>query len=169
MSYLIQVCQQPLNERETPSSQCTAAHKLGKQYQLHMVAVVHACMTVYVAIYMTLYFYFFTDNIPTLRELALLKYTVGGEKNKVRIIEEASHNWKKIASLISDFNKINALQEKYRGTPEDCLRQTLVDDFINNKPKDYSHNWSGLIELLDDADLTALADRVKCALLQNRV
>ena len=95
-----------------------------------------------------------------------LKYTDEREEKNVRIIKEASHKWKDIASLICDNpNKANILEDENRGKHEHCLRQTLVDDFIHKKPMDYSHNWSGLIELLKDVDLEELAERVKHALL----
>ena len=111
-------------------------------------------------------FIFFTDKLPILSELTVLKYTEGGEKKKVRIIKEASHKWKDIVCLISgNSNRISALEQQHPGKPEDCLRQTLTDDFIDKKPEKYSHNWRGLIELLDDVDLTALAEKVKYALL----
>lgn len=97
----------------------------------------------------------------------MLNYTEKGEEKKVRIIKEASHKWTDIASLICDTpNKISILEDKHRGKHDHCLRQTLVEDFINKKPTDYSHNWSGLVELLDNVDLEELAKRVKCALLR---
>ena len=98
----------------------------------------------------------------------MLTYTTEkGEKKKVQIIEEASHKWKDIASLICDNpNKVSKVDEKHRGNHDNCLRQTLVDDFINKKPARYSHNWSGLIELLENVNLEELAGRVKCVLLQ---
>ena len=78
---------------------------------------------------------------------------------------EASYRWKDIASLISnDPLRICALEQQHRGRPEDCLRQTLIDDFISQKPEDYSHDWRGLIELLDDVDLKTLAEKIKHAL-----
>ena len=96
----------------------------------------------------------------------MLKYTVKGTEKKVRIIKEASHKWKDIASLICDSpNKVNVLEDEHRGKHDQCLQQTLVDDFINKKPVDYSHDWNGLIELLDNVDLETLADEVKNALL----
>ena len=111
-------------------------------------------------------FTFFTDKLPTLKQLMMLKYREKGEEKKIRIIKDASHKWKDIASLICDDpNKVSKLEEKLRGDHDHCLRQTLVDDFINKKPADYSHNWSGLIELLDSVDLEELAGRIKRALL----
>lgn len=77
---------------------------------------------------------------------------------------KASHAWKKIADLIcSDPNRTSAIQQQYPN-PGDCLRQILLDCFINNEPDDYSQNWSGLIELLDDAVGDTLAQEVKYAL-----
>ena len=110
----------------------------------------------------------FTDNlnkIPTLKELVRLKYTERGEEKKLQIIKEASHKWKDIASVISDdANKISVLEQQHPGDPHECLRQTLIDDFINKNPEDYSQDWKGLIELLDDVDLKTLADKIKYAL-----
>ena len=95
----------------------------------------------------------------------MLKYKENGEERKIRIIKEASHRWKDIASLICyDPNKVRVLEDQHRGRREDCLRQTLVEDFINRKPADYSHNWNGLIELLDNVDLEGLAKNIIHAL-----
>ena len=103
--------------------------------------------------------------MPNFKDLIRLKYREDGEEKKLHIIKEASHKWKDIAGVISnDPNRISALEQQHLGKPEDCLRQTLVDDFINQKPEDYSHNWRGLIELLDDVDLKTLAEKIKCAL-----
>ena len=92
----------------------------------------------------------------------MLKYKDKGQEKKVRIIKEASCKWKDIASLICENpNKVKVLEDENRGRHEDCLRQTLVENFINKKPTDYSQDWSGLIELLDNVDLEALAEKVK--------
>lgn len=86
----------------------------------------------------------------------------GKEKKKVSIINEASHKWKDIASLIcNDPNKIRAIDQQHQGNPNECLRQTLFDNFLNKKPQGYSHDWNGLIDLIDDVDLETLAENVK--------
>ena len=106
-----------------------------------------------------------TDGLPTLNELMMLKYTEKGEEKKICIIKEASHRWKDVASLICDNpRRVRELEDEHPGRPHDCLQQTLIDDFIIKKPADFSHNWSGLIELLDNVDLEELAERVKYAL-----
>ena len=73
--------------------------------------------------------------------------------------------WKDIATFIChDRNVIRVLEQKYHGDPKECLIQTFVDNFINKKPKNYSQDWKGLIELLEDVDLETLAQDVKHAL-----
>ena len=105
-----------------------------------------------------------TDELPRLDELSVLKYMDKGKRQKIRIVSEASHKWKTIASLIcDDANKTTVLEQKYSNDPEECLRQILIENFINKKPKKYTQDWNGLIELLDDVDLETLAKKVKDA------
>jgi inosine/xanthosine triphosphate pyrophosphatase family protein len=98
--------------------------------------------------------------------LLILKYTdKGGKKQKVRIISQASHKWKDIADLLSDDpNTTSVVEQKCRGDPRECLKETFTENFINKKPERYSQDWDGMIELLDDVDLEALAEEVKLAL-----
>ena len=111
----------------------------------------------------------YTDELPTLDELLILKYTDEGTRHKLRIINEASHKWRDVANLIcSDVNVMMVLEQKYRGDPMECLRQTFIGYFINRKPQGYTQNWNGLIELLEDVDLETLAENVKHALLCDR-
>ena len=108
----------------------------------------------------------YTDELPTLDELLILKYTDEGKQHKLRIVKEASHKWKDIANLIcDDVNVTNKLEDKYLGDSNECLKQTFIGYFINKKPQGYTQDWNGLIELLDDVDLETLAEKVKHALL----
>ena len=94
----------------------------------------------------------------TLSELVVLKRS--GSNYKVRIIDSAKHKWKDITSLIcGDANKISTLEKQY-SDPSDCLRQVLIECFIESKPKEYSQDWNGLIEVLDDVGLESLAEDV---------
>ena len=107
----------------------------------------------------------YAELLPSIDELLILKYKDQGEKKKVRIISKASHKWKVIASLIcDDANRTTVFEQKYPNDPEESLRQTLIENFISKKPKKYTQDWNGLIELLDDVDLETLAKSVKHAL-----
>ena len=88
-----------------------------------------------------------------------------GERKKIRIINEASHKWEDIAVLIGDSaNIVSVLRQKCPNDPCACIKQAFIDNFINKKPQNYSQDWRGLIELLDDVDLKTLAENVKYAL-----
>ena len=104
-------------------------------------------------------------KIPTLNELIILKYEDEGVEKKIRIIRTASHKWKVIASLICDeANQTNILEQKYQNDPEECLRQVFIHNFVEKKPGNYSQDWKGLIELLDDVGLETCAKEVEHAL-----
>ena len=106
------------------------------------------------------------DELPTLEELLILKYTDEGKRHKLRIIKDASHKWKDIANLIcGDVNVTITLEDKCRGDPSECLKRTFIDYFINKEPQGYTQDWNGLIELLGDVDLETLAKKVKHAIL----
>ena len=98
--------------------------------------------------------------------MLILKYKEKGERKKIRIIREASHKWKTIANLIcNDINVIIILEQRYRGDPEECLKQAFIENFFSKKPQRYSQDWNGLIELLDDVSLETLSEDLKQALL----
>ena len=108
----------------------------------------------------------YTDELPTLDDLLLLKYKDSkGKQQRVRIINEASHKWKDIANLIcSDVNVTVVLEGKCHADPNECLKQAFINYFISKKPQRYTQDWSGLIELLEDVELETFAEKVKEAL-----
>ena len=108
---------------------------------------------------------YYAVMLPTISELVLFKYTKRGEKKKLKIISKASHKWKDIARLIcSDANITSKLENNYHGDPNECLRQTFIDYFIDKKPQGgYTQDWNGVVELLDDVSLQTLAEDVRYA------
>ena len=105
--------------------------------------------------------------VPQWGELSLLKYMKDGKKQKLNIISRASPKWRDIASNISTRQEIIAqAAQKYREDSIECLRHVLNECFIKNQPKDYSRNWYGIIEMLEDVDEDILATEVKEAVLR---
>ena len=80
-----------------------------------------------------------------------------GGNQKIQIITEASCKWKDIAKLICDDRNISELEKDNHGDPEKCLRQIFINNFINKKPQEYTQDWNGLIQLLDDVSLEMLS------------
>ena len=127
-----------------------------------------------------LYLYLVTGNLcfkllplsaigkkPAIGQLSLLKFMKDGDKVKVDIIKNASHRWKKIALQLApkDANLVTRLSERHQLKHEDCLHEVFVEHFINKKPDNYTNDWAGLIELLDDVDLSELSANVREAVL----
>ena len=105
------------------------------------------------------------DKVPTLKELMIFKYKDKGVEKKIRIIRTASDKWKDIVSLICDeARRTNVLKEQCQNDPEECLRQVFIQNFMDKKPQNYSQDWKGLIELLDDVGLEIFAKEVENAL-----
>lgn len=103
-------------------------------------------------------------KVPTLSELEILRYTDDGEEKTIHITRSAACKWKEIAAVIlGDPSKMNEIAENNNRKPADCLRQTFIDGFIRNKPKNYSRDWQGLIHLLKDVELEVLADEIQRA------
>ena len=102
---------------------------------------------------------------PKLNELSLFKYTKDGKKQKLNIINRASHKWRQIAEQLSDYPNMASRLEQRHHDPVECLRQVFIECFINKKPANCDHNWNGIIELLDDIGEETLSEEVKTAVL----
>lgn len=106
----------------------------------------------------------YIGKVPTLGELEVLRYTADGEEKTIHIIRTAAYKWREIAAVIlDDASKMNEIEQNNNRNAADCLRQTFVKGFITNKPKNCSHDWQGLIQLLKDVELEVLADEIKQA------
>ena len=81
----------------------------------------------------------------------------------MNILEDASYKWKGIAKLLApkDANLVTKLSERHQLKHEECLHEVFVEHFINNKPDNYTNDWAGLIELLDDVRLSDLSAKVR--------
>ena len=97
-------------------------------------------------------------------DLQLLKYKgKDGKVQRLNVISRASHKWKRIADRISNNpSKTDSLSLQCNHNPSECLRQLFIDCFISNKPaNEYSQDWKGIVELLEDVEEKQLAIEVK--------
>jgi hypothetical protein len=109
---------------------------------MHSYIIIYMHTPKYMQVHvLTKIMHFYTDELPTLDELLIRKYTDEGKKHKVRISNEASHKWKDIANLIcGEVNVTNILKEKCCGDPSECLKRTFIDYFVSKKPQGYSYS-----------------------------
>ena len=88
-----------------------------------------------------------------------------GKKQKLNIISRASYRWRDIAQQLSDDPNLASRLEQKHHDPIECLRQVFIECFINKKPANYTNDWNGVIELLDDIDEENLSEEVRNAVL----
>lgn len=97
-------------------------------------------------------------------DLQVLKYTDNdGETQRLYIIERAKHKWRVIADKISDDPyKAESVSQRFDNDPLTCLRQLLLDCFIDNLPASgYSQDWIGFVELIKDVGEEDLAKQIE--------
>ena len=104
----------------------------------------------------------FSDSPPTLAQLLLLKTAAGG---KIRIISQLGPHWRNLGYIMNFDDtgaKIESIEQKYRGDPEDCCRAMFQHWLNGNGVRPCS--WGTLIELLEDCDQQALLKEIQSAL-----
>lgn len=102
-----------------------------------------------------------------MRQLTMIQHTKNGEEKTINVVRGAAHRWRDIADLITENpNVIENLRDEFRGKNEEAFSQLLRDHFISADPVfgGYTKDWEGLIKLLNDAWLGALASDVKEAI-----
>ena len=100
-------------------------------------------------------------------QLRKLEYVHKGQTVTIDIISKASHKWTRIADLITtEHNVVDNLRDEYRGKNEEAFRKLMVEHFVEKKPPRYSQDWSGLIDLLNDAGLGSIALDIEKAFTQ---
>ena len=116
----------------------------------------------YCILLITIIFLSFSDSPPTIAQLLRLK-TAAGEK--VRIISRLAPSWRNLGYIMnfdSTGAKIESIEKKYRGDPEDCCRAMFQHWLSGNGVRPCS--WGTLIELLEDCDQQALLEEIQSAL-----
>lgn len=106
---------------------------------------------------------------PNIGDFTLIKYKTDDddEQQQLNILDSAADKWEDIAGRLfpTSANLTKNLDRRHRGDPKSCLRE-LFQDFLSKKlPPEYSRDWKGVIQLLEDVDEAALAEDVKVAVL----
>ena len=105
---------------------------------------------------------FVSDAQPSLTQLLLLKTADG---KKIKIISRLAPHWNDLGVLMNfdqTGSKIETVERKYHGNPEDCCRAVFIHWLNGNGIIPCS--WRTLIGLLDDLDQEVLAQEIQSAL-----
>ena len=121
----------------------------------------YLCVNVLLLIVTIIVFLSLSDSPPTIAQLLLLK-AAGG---KIRIISRLAPRWRNLG-YIMNFDptgaKIESIEQKYRGDPEECCCAMFQHWLNGNGVRPCS--WGTLIELLEDCDQQVLVEEIQSAL-----
>ena len=74
------------------------------------------------------------------------------------------HKWKQLGFLLEiPLSTLNSWEQKYLKDSYDCTNAVL-NHWMENPPDYYPITWEGLDRLLDDAELSQVAEELKRAL-----
>ncbi len=104
-----------------------------------------------------------------MKNLILLKWMdAEGKKQKLRIIDEVSPKWREASSLLGlTPAHTQRIEMNYPRVEDRCHEVFHV--WLSNEEEDtsYPSTWEGLIELLEDMELSALAKEIQTVVIKS--
>ena len=83
-------------------------------------------------------------------------------------MEKIQWKWKDIGQLAGlSLAQLESIATEHRDKPIECCRAVL-GKWLENPPNEYPVTWDGLIELLEDCNLTSAVDELKSALSKGK-
>ncbi len=102
-----------------------------------------------------------------MKNLILLKWMdAEGKKQKLRIIDEVSPKWRDASSLLGlTPAHTQRIEMNYSRVEDRC--QEVFHVWLSNEEEatSYPSTWEGLIELLEDMELSALAKEIQTVVI----
>ena len=105
-----------------------------------------------------------------LKHLKLIKWIdESGEIQRFNLMEKLSLHWRDIGELIGlSFQQLECLASEHHGKHTECCRAVL-GSWLEHPPEEYPITWSGLIELLQDSELSQVVSELKYALTKSNI
>ena len=101
----------------------------------------------------------------TLRTITLYKWTdENGQPKSLRILDEISSRWTEAGDLLGlNPARLKGIEEYQLRDARSCCRE-ILKDWIQDNQGYYPVSWEGLMCLLEDMELTAVAKELENAL-----
>jgi hypothetical protein len=88
-----------------------------------------------------------------------------GEVQRFYLRENIAYKWCTIGEILGlAYPKLQSMAEKHRDQPKECCREVLGLWLENPPKKDYPTTWQGLIDLLEDSQLSDVVVQLRNAL-----
>lgn len=104
-------------------------------------------------------------------DLRLLKWTEGSstEFERFHLMEKIANEWQKLGDILEiEPAQLEAISSQHQKRSDECCRAVLIK-WRDNPPNNYPATWGGLINLLDDCNLSKVVDELKYALIKAKV
>ena len=95
-------------------------------------------------------------------DLTLMRWkTEGGHTEKLYLMKRISFKWRDIGDLLGmPSSEMAKLSLKHHEDPVLCCQEVL-DKWLHNPPCEYPATWEGLMELLEDSNLSSVASELR--------
>ena len=101
----------------------------------------------------------------SISNLTCLRWTDKGQAQILKIREKISPRWEEAGDLLGlTTERLKLIDMHRRGDVGMCCRDVLVD-WLHENQGSYSATWEGVVQLLEDMNLSAAAQQLKNALL----
>ena len=101
----------------------------------------------------------------SISNLTRLRWTDKGQPRILKIREKISPRWEEAGDLLGlTVERLKGIDMHRRGNVGMCCRDVLVD-WLHENQGDYPTTWEGMVQVLEDMDLSAAALQLKNALL----
>ena len=99
------------------------------------------------------------------RHLTLIKWNdASGTIQRFYLMNRISAKWRKIGKLLDlSAAQLQGIATEHLGNQEDCCSAVLLK-WMENPPHEYPVSWEGLMELLEDSELSQVVEELKTAL-----
>ena len=119
-------------------------------------------------LYCTLCIFFIAPDF-SLKNLTLLEWiNSNGQPQELRLRDELSDRWVEVGDLLGlSSSRLGGIKEQNQGNAEMCCREVLLD-WLKMDKCSYPVNWAGMLRLLKNVKLSALAVTLQRALKHYR-
>ena len=111
-----------------------------------------------------MYLFFIAPDF-SLKNFTLLEWTdSNGQRQELRLRDELSDRWQDVGDLLGlPSSRLGGIKQQNQGNAEMCCREVLLD-WLKMDKCSYPVNWAGMLCLLKNVKLSALAVTLQGAL-----
>ena len=101
------------------------------------------------------------DICPNSQNIHVLKWkNAEGKTERLRIVSEISYKWEDFGGVLGiPWPQLQCWNKDYKDSKKCCV--AVLHHWLDNPTDDYPATWEGLCELIEDCDLSNVADKLR--------